>query len=294
LDGTLNDRRRASSPAVETLRFELNELARRSVKALDEASRAGAAAAARVAGEVALRRQTLRDAERVLAECLASEGADCTGARRSRDRAQVRLDLALRIARETQLARDRFGSSRLRLTDEFDTCRRLGTSRLRDIALDIADYRSIAGGGGPATTGFRSIAPKMAPELTHAPGLPPGFALVPLTAIDTSQSAVHGLSDFSKGYSPDDLEWAFDAFDQVILPGLAAGISTDAFRDRDARSGLMGTRSYSMTYSQFLNSGDSIRLEPAGNGLYRVINGQHRIWVAQRAGRTSVPARVMP
>ncbi|MBK9697485.1 MAG: hypothetical protein IPO80_08910 [Propionibacteriaceae bacterium] len=116
---------------------------------------------------------------------------------------------------------------------------------------------------------------------------------MPLNLIDQSASTVHGPADFKKGYSPDDLAWAFDAFQQVVLPALAAGEGRDYFHTLDQRAGLQGTRSYSMTYSQLIGAGDAIRLNPQPNGTYAIANGQHRVWVAAQYGVLHIPARIM-
>ena len=112
--------------------------------------------------------------------------------------------------------------------------------------------------------------------------------MVPLASIDASDSGVTGPESFGKGYSPDDLAWAFDALHEVVLPAVGHGLGAEYFQSRDQAEGLVGTRSYSDTYSGFF--GDSaIKLESRGDGTYGVANGYHRVWVAQRLGLDSVP-----
>jgi hypothetical protein len=122
---------------------------------------------------------------------------------------------------------------------------------------------------------------------TAAPGMPDGFMMVPLSAIDDSDSKIIDASDFGKGYSPQDLKWAHNAFIDVVLPTLSHGGSIDELRARDAAEGRVGVRSYADTYSGFL--GDSaIKI----NGDMTVSNGYHRIWVAKQMGLDSVPVRL--
>ena len=115
--------------------------------------------------------------------------------------------------------------------------------------------------------------------------------MVPLALIDDSDSRVRGAQDFGKGYSPADLEWAHEAFVNVIVPGLAQGLSLDDFRARDQRENRMGTRSYADTYSGFF--GDSrITLNANGSG-FTVANGYHRLWTARAMGLDAIPAKVI-
>jgi hypothetical protein len=122
--------------------------------------------------------------------------------------------------------------------------------------------------------------------------LPEGWAMVPLSRIDTSKSGVTGPGDFTKGYSTQDLEWAYGALNEVVLPGLAEGRDPDYFAQLDAGEGRLGARSYSDTYQGFLGGDDTIKLDARPDGTYDVTNGYHRLWVAQRMGLSSVPARV--
>jgi len=118
-----------------------------------------------------------------------------------------------------------------------------------------------------------------------------GIREVPISQIDTSDREITE-GDFGKGYSPDDLKWALNALEEVVLPALAAGHGRDYFAGRDAAEGRMGTRSYSDTYSGFFSDDNAIRLAWS-EGRYHVENGYHRIWLARQTGRSHVPARVV-
>jgi hypothetical protein len=119
--------------------------------------------------------------------------------------------------------------------------------------------------------------------------------VVPLDLVDMDTCDISGPQDFGKGYTPEDLAWAFQALDDVVLPGLADGLTADDFRELDRRERRQGTRSYSDTLSNFLtaDSSEPIRLSMQDNGLFNIENGRHRVWVAQQLGRTTIPARVL-
>ena len=122
---------------------------------------------------------------------------------------------------------------------------------------------------------------------TALPGLPADFLMVKLSAIDDSDSKIVGAQDFGKGYSPDDLKWAHDAFIDVVLPTLSQGGTIDDLRARDMAEQRMGVRSYADTYYGFL--GDSA-IKVNHNGT--VANGYHRVWVARQMGLDSVPVKI--
>jgi hypothetical protein len=155
-------------------------------------------------------------------------------------------------------------------------------------ALSSAGGRAGTSGSGTSGSGAAGGLPA---EVRAAPGLPAGVGLVPLALIDTSRDPVTGPTDFGKGYGPQDLAWAFTAFDEVVLPTLAASGGTDYFAARDAAENRMGTRSFTDTHSGFLGAEEAITLTLRADGRFDVANGRHRIWVAQQLGRDSVPAR---
>lgn len=138
---------------------------------------------------------------------------------------------------------------------------------------------------GPTHVGATATLP-----MNTVPGLPDGFALVQIEAINTSENPVTGRSDFKKGFSPEDLAWAHEALLDVVLPSLAAGKGIEYLRERDQAEGRIGTRSYADTYSGFFGDA-SIKLEWTG-GSFNVTNGRHRIWVAQEIGVDTIVAKV--
>lgn len=157
---------------------------------------------------------------------------------------------------------------------------------LRTLGLSIADLERYLG----SSTTLRVIAaPGAAP--TRAVGLlPDGLSEVALAEIDDADRHLDE-GDFTKGYSPQDLEWAVNALHDVVLPTVARGGGLDELRSRDLAEGRQGTRSYADTYSGFF--GDSaIVVERRDDGRYTVTNGYHRIWVARRMGTPTLPARI--
>jgi hypothetical protein len=147
-------------------------------------------------------------------------------------------------------------------------------------------------GGGPASGVGHLGASGQSRDATWVPaGAPPGFAMVPLSLIDDSDSNVHRPEAFGKGYSPEDLAWAFGALHEVVLPAMAKGLGRDHFAELDQQCGYMGVHSYSDTYLGFFSLDDAITLDRTAGG-YRVANGYHRLWVARRAGLHEVPAYI--
>ena len=118
--------------------------------------------------------------------------------------------------------------------------------------------------------------------------MPAGFVMVPVADIDSCDRQI-GRGEFGKGYSPEDLTWAFTALDEVVLPAMAAGHGQDYFAERDRAEGRTGTRSYSDTYSGFFSKDHAIKFERRAEGKIGLGNGYHRVWVARQLGIREVP-----
>ncbi|QGF23383.1 hypothetical protein [Raineyella fluvialis] len=142
--------------------------------------------------------------------------------------------------------------------------------------------------GGSPQTGARPSPAHVSLDRYHPNGFPDDIDMVPLAGIAPDEQL-----DWVKGYSPEDLEWAWQAFRSVIQPGLAKGMTQDDFRDMDARLGLMGTRSYADTYSGFFGDSRIILNRKPGMDALDPGNGRHRIAIARRLGLTHVPAKVV-
>lgn len=284
----------ASRTTVRELSLAIADNERRSGAALDSGQRGATEVVRKVTTELRVREREVDSALAALRSCESQEDADCSRQRQRLFDAEQSRALAQRILERVEAAREEFRSASLRLMTTGGRLVTGGRRFLAEQAAMIDDY------AGMATPVVASAAARTGQAAGAGPGgasrpagLPEGIEMVPLSAIDMSASTVTSEADFSQYYSPKDLDWAFDALEQVVLPALAAGESPDVFAERDARAGLMGTKSYAMTYSQFLGKQDGIVLHPGPNG-YTIGNGQHRIWVAQHGGRAAVPARIMP
>lgn len=291
---------RADESTLREISAAMADARIRSADSLDAGSRAAAQVIAQIDSELARRRADLERAVAALEVCEQDPESDCSELRRQVHAARERVEQAMIARRRASEAIDRYDGWTRRVGSDRDDAARVGASLLSRYVAGLRDYSgltvsllgagSAAGGsGGPAGAGGSGGA---AGGGGWVPGLPVGYEMVPLSAINTSDSRITGEADFGKGYSIADLTWAFDAFDKVVLPNMAAGRGADFFHDLDAQQGLSGTRSFSMTYSQFTSGNNAIKLDAEGDGTYTVGNGYHRIWLAGRLGRSSVPAKV--
>lgn len=120
----------------------------------------------------------------------------------------------------------------------------------------------------------------------------PHIVMVPLSLIDDSDSRVTSDASFEKA-SADDLRWALDALEYVVLPAVRQGASAESFSARDATTGNNGDRSYRATYSGFLSpNGQGIKLSARADGRYEIVNGFHRVWLAREAGVEQLPVSI--
>ncbi len=118
-----------------------------------------------------------------------------------------------------------------------------------------------------------------------------GITDVPVDKIDTSDMThVNGLDDFKK-VSYEEMAEGYRKLDTVVRPEVAKGAGGDDFRKLDQQEGLSYADGYQRVYDAFYG-GEPIRLAKDGES-YTVINGAHRLYVAQREGVGSVPARVI-
>lgn len=213
------------------------------------------------------------------------------------ERAKRHLEAMYAVARDIAVLRTQHQHVARRFATALDTLSQQVQRELSRAgeALDTylgqsASGPGTSGGAGGDSRAAAAGAPA-APVLDQPAGFPAGVVMVPLALIDDSDSGVHGAQDFGKGYSPADLEWAHEAFANVIVPGLARGLGIDDFRALDERENRMGTRSYADTYSGFF--GDSRITLNADGASFRVANGYHRIWTARAMGLDAIPAKVV-
>ena len=295
----MTDRASTDLGALADLRLAFNRFAPECETAVLRVTRQIEAVQRQVADELGKRRREESQTAAALAACQQSPEGNCSAAAERLRRAQLRVRAAERAASATSQAAARFEPARQRFVRAIHTASGQAhgnlirhDGRLRSYLAGTALAGSSGLGDGAAagqTSGSGS-----GTELVQPAGAPDGFVLVPLGLIDTSGGThVTGPESFTKGYSVADLSWSFDALDEVVLPGLAAGRDLDYFRARDQAEGRMGTRSYSDTYSGWLG-GDAVRVSRQADGSFAVQNGYHRIWVARQAGRGDVLAQLVP
>ena len=279
---------RTALSAVKELDTALVRFEQSALDAQHQTTLRCSAAGVRIAGARDLRRA---EHQRALAAMQAATNERAAAAAQAAcERAQERLVRAERAVRLADQADAALHVALSRFGREANDAIRDGRALLSAARLDLETYLESAGGG---------VAPGT-PPLATGPALPAPAASsgvkdahvkdVQLSAIDTSDREI-SAADYQKGYSPDDLKWAYHALHEVVMPGVAAGHGRDYFARRDAAEGRQGTRSYSDTFGGFFGD-DAIRLERRGD-KYVVTNGYHRIWIAKQMGLQSVPARVV-
>lgn len=249
----------------------------------------------RIDAAVTSRKARVQQCEQALRACQESDRSDCSHESAALVEAQRRLGSALHARAVAAQAATDYGSrsrASLRRLEDIDAeGQRYLRFKLDRVNAVTAGGSSPRGGSGPATTSPGASAVG-AGAVHAAPGLPAGFAMVPVALIDQTENPIHGPQDFTKGYSIEDLDYAFDLLETQVLPGLSAGSDSSAFAAADRAAGSFGRRSLSDTFSGFFG-GDAIRLEQRPDGTYSITNGRHRIFVASRFGRPFVPARIV-
>lgn len=228
-----------------------------------------------------------------LSACLRQEDSECRWQAQEVERASKRLEEMYGIARQIESLTAGYRPATRRFESALSILSHQAQRELRRAGETVDIYLRTTATPGTTASAGKGPAPAneiSRREITHPKGFPDDIVMVPLDMIDDSDSRIHKVSDFSKSYTPADLEWAHERFVSVVMPGVANGATIDDFRERDRREGRMGTRSYEMTYSGFFGA-DAINLSSNGSTL-EVNNGYHRIWVAKRMGIQTIPARV--
>lgn len=242
------------------------------------------------------RQARVQQCQAALEACRNSERDDCSGEAAALAEAQRRLAAALNARKLASQAATDYESQARASLKRLDSVQAEG-QRYLTFKLDKVAAVNAGGSGGRRTVNaLHSLAVGSAEAgglgVHSLPGLPAGFMMVPVDLIDQTENAINGPQDFGKGYSIEDLDYAFDLLASQVLPGLANGSSPSYFAEADQANGSYGTRSLSDTYSGFFG-GDAIRLELRPDGTYRITNGRHRIFVASHFRRQYVPALVV-
>jgi hypothetical protein len=249
------------------------------------------------------RTEALRQAEGKLESCLNAGEGSCSAEAQAVRLAMRRRDAALAAKRLAVTAAAEFATA---ARAEQRGMRSVITGADRQLNRKLEELSGIAARPGPAGAVPESgrsgsgLVPGVGAGSnnrsggTYIPaGFPSGFAMIPVSMIDQSFNPITGARDFTKGYTVEDLDAAFELFESEVLPALARNADPGDFAVRDAQLGRMGVRSLDDTYRGFLGDGsDAIRLSPGPDG-YQIDNGRHRVWVAAQTGRTHVPAKLL-
>lgn len=201
-------------------------------------------------------------------------------ARNQLARAEDALKLAQRARSQAEAAFDRLQHS----TQQFKNSL---VGRVHEATADLAvltgratDYTSARDSG--ASTGSVSTL------LTPVGGTP--LMSVPVSRIDLTDSSVIGPSSYQK-VAYDEMRRGMNQLDEVVLPAVRQGADGDYFTRLDESRSLDYEHGYRQVYDSFF--GDSgILLDARPDGSYGVINGYHRIHLAQELNWLTIPARV--
>ena len=118
-----------------------------------------------------------------------------------------------------------------------------------------------------------------------------GIQNVSLHQIDLGNSSVAGRSDFRK-VSHEEMQEGIRKLEEVVRPDVQNGANGEHFSQMDARLGLDYAQGYRRIYDAFYGESGPIRLNQIGD-RYEVVNGYHRLFVAQQLGVESIPALVI-
>jgi hypothetical protein len=280
----VTDAARGDLAALAQQARAIRSFAEAATAAVHEADRAAEQSVRNIRADLARRRAALAHARAELAACERGEDGSCDGQVQAVQRETLRVQSAEQALRLAERAQASFQAPKARFVRQVSALEADGAKLLSSLSSDLEAYLAGAGTGAAS-------ARQPGSDSSSRDGLPDGWEMVPVSAIDDSESGVTGPESFGKGYSPDDLGWGLDALDEVVLPAMRQGKGLDYFQGRDQAERRVGTRSYTDTYLGFF--GDSaIKLEPRANGSYGVGNGYHRVWVAKRLGLHAVPGRV--
>jgi hypothetical protein len=225
---------------------------------------------------------------------------DCSGLARAVSSAERALTVARDQYQKASEARSRINATEADLARASARARsRIGSlmpAALSDCSRAMAQVANYLEGGttvaAPGPGGAASVV-QVLPETSDGGmgGTLGPVELVPLSSIDSSDSQVTGPASFEK-LSWVDAQWSTDALASVVAPAVSQGKGRDYFVQRDGREGRSGLRSYAGVYDSYFGSDRAIKLTRGSGGRLSVINGYHRIWAAEQAGMTSIPARV--
>lgn len=156
-----------------------------------------------------------------------------------------------------------------------------------------AMLRSIAAMTGPSSGpahGSATIPSSISQAAPTSVWLERGIHNVPLHQIDLRDSSVADRADFRK-VSHEEMQEGIRKLEEVVRPGVQNGGDGEHFSQMDAQLGLDYAQGYRRIYDAFYGDSSPIRLNQIGD-RYEVVNGYHRLFVAQQLGVESIPAQV--
>lgn len=256
--------------------------------------------------------QALIEAQRALQACMRSGDREHPPDCRENMAAVARLQRMVQEAgRELQIveihikrvgeAAQHYQSVARRLASTLNGELLQGSTFLSNRANTLYAYAS-SGGGTPSSFSSGNNASRGESAFSGSQALPQvGGAsagkigntqhqMIAIADIDLSDSHVKAATDFKK-VAPDQMKDGFHKLQSIVLPAVAQGADDDYFARLDASQGLENANGYSHIYHVFFSDPDSIRLSNM-NGRLTVVNGFHRIYIAQQLGITHLPARV--
>jgi hypothetical protein len=254
--------------------------------------------------ELKRRRRMLEEAQLAMSACLRSgtrdHPPDCREPQALVERAQHLIqeaELELRTVQEhikkVEQAVDSYQQQARRLIGTLEDELLKGAALLSNSTSILRSYVDGSSGGGTFLTTYTSSsqANTNVPSLTTNKAGRTDIQMISVADIDLSDSHVKGTSDFNKGISPDDVKEGWCKLQSVVAPAVVQGADADYFAQLDASQGLDNANGYLHIYQVFYGENSCIRLDKVGN-KYTVVNGYHRLFIAQQLGITTVPAWV--
>ncbi len=123
-----------------------------------------------------------------------------------------------------------------------------------------------------------------------------GLTEINVNAADLDENPIlddhRSQGTFGKGgLSRADYRWAVQTWHDVVGPGVANGKTREDFAALDTRSGAGPLRRRADVYDMFLGD-DRIRVDRKSDGSLNIVNGRHRLFIAQELGVRSLPGQV--
>ena len=215
------------------------------------------------------------------------------------EEARERVDELRRAAERVERALSRYRDAARGLRELDRAVLSPARSFLSRKASEARDYLAVRIDGAPAADGAPSLrreAGTTNPWGPDLPGLPGGFAWIPVASIEPPRPGDPPL-EWKKGITREVMAIGLGAFAGQIIPRLRAGpIDRDELRAADraagrATGGAVPADSLDNLHEVFFGS-DSIAASRLPDGRYTLLSGRHRTEVARSLGWSHVPVRM--